>query len=104
MTQNYVSVVFDRKKKANTNKSGKGKIEFYIRLNRECRKYLTIGECSPAERKAGLFATEAIEKQATYELKMVEFVFCVIACDEVSQATNLSTLFCQHHCHIKTML
>ncbi len=74
MTQNYVSVVFDRKKKANTNKSGKGKIELYIRLNRECRKYLTIGECSPAEWKAGLFATEAIEKQATYELKMVEFV------------------------------
>ena len=30
MTQNYVSVVFDRKKKANTNKSGKGKIELYI--------------------------------------------------------------------------
>lgn len=74
MTQNYVSVVFDRKKKANTNKSGKGKIELYIRLNRECRKYLTIGECTPAEWKAGLFATEAIEKQATYELKMVEFV------------------------------
>ena len=74
MTQNYVSVVFDRKKKANTNKSGKGKIELYIRLNRECRKYLTIGECTPAEWKTGLFATEAIEKQATYELKMVEFV------------------------------
>ena len=66
--------MFDRKKKANTNKSGKGKIELYIRLNRECRKYLTIGECTPAEWKAGLFATEAIEKQATYELKMVEFV------------------------------
>ena len=33
MTQNYVSVVFDRKKKANTNKRGKGKIELYIRLN-----------------------------------------------------------------------
>ena len=74
MTQNYVSVVLDRKKKANTNKSGKGKIELYIRLNRECRKYLTIGECTPAEWKTGLFATEAIEKQATYELKMVEFV------------------------------
>ena len=37
-------------------------------------KYLTIGECTSAEWKAGLFATEAIEKQATYELKMVEFV------------------------------
>ena len=70
MTQNYVAVVLDRKKKANTNKSGKGNIELYIRLNRECRKYLTIGECTPAEWKAGLFATEAIEKQ----LKMVEFV------------------------------
>ena len=74
MAESYVLVVFDRKKKANTNKSGKGKIELYIRLNRECRKYLTIGECTPAEWKTGLFATEAIEKQATYELKMVEFV------------------------------
>lgn len=74
MTQSYVSVVFDRKKKANTNKSGKGKIELYIRLNRDCRKYLTIGECTPVEWKAGLFATESIEKQATFELKMVQFV------------------------------
>jgi len=74
MTQSYVSVVFDRKKKANTNKNGKGKIELYIRLNRECRKYLTIGECTPNEWKAGIFSTEAIEKQATYELKIVEFV------------------------------
>ena len=40
MTQSYVSVVFDRKKKANTNKSGKDKIELYIRLNRECRKHV----------------------------------------------------------------
>lgn len=62
MMQNYVSVVFDRKKKANTNKSGKGKIELYIRLNRECRKYLTIGGCTPNEWKAGIFSTEAIEK------------------------------------------
>lgn len=74
MTQSYVSVVFDRKKKANTNKSGKGKIELYIRLNRDCRKYLTIGECTPTEWKAGLFATESIEKQAMFELKMVQFV------------------------------
>lgn len=74
MTQSYVSVVFDRKKKANTNKSGKGKIELYIRLNRECRKYLTIGECTPKEWKAGLFASEANEKRSTYELKIVGFV------------------------------
>ena len=74
MTQSYVSVVFDRKKKANTNKSGKGKIELYIRLNRECRKYLTIGECTPKEWKSGLFASEANEKRSTYELKIVGFV------------------------------
>ena len=41
--------MFDRKKKANTNKSGKGKIELYIRLNRECRKYFVIGECTPMQ-------------------------------------------------------
>ena len=65
MTQNYVSVVFDRKKKANTNKSGKGKIELYIRLNRECRKYLTIGECTL------IFATGASAKYLglAYETK-----------------------------------
>ena len=46
MAQNYVSVIFDRKK--TLTKNGKGKIELYIRLNRNCRKYLTIGECSIA--------------------------------------------------------
>lgn len=74
MTQSYVSVLFDRKKKADKVKTGKGKIELYIRLNRECRKYLTIGECTPKEWKMGLFSNEAIEQQANYELKLVKFV------------------------------
>ncbi len=60
--KSYDAELCDRKKKANTNKSGKGKIELYIRLNRECRKYLTIGGCTPNEWKAGIFSTEAIEK------------------------------------------
>lgn len=72
MAQNYVSVVFDRKK--NTKKNGKGKIELYIRLNRNCRKYLTIGECSIKEWKAGVHRNETHLAQATYELKIVSFV------------------------------
>ena len=72
MTQNYVSVVFDRKK--NAKKNGKGKIELYIRLNRECRKYLTIGECTLKEWKAGKFENEAHQSQANYELKLVSFI------------------------------
>ena len=37
MAQDFVSVVFDRKK--NAEKRGFGKIEFQIRLTRTCRKY-----------------------------------------------------------------
>ena len=54
MTQNHVSVVFDRKKKAE--KNGIGKIELQVRLTRTCRKYITIDECTPLQwnnRKAG---------------------------------------------------
>ena len=72
MTQNYVSVIFDRKK--HSKKNGKGKIELYIRLNRNCRKYLTIGECSIKEWKAGMHRNETHLAQASYELKIVSFV------------------------------
>lgn len=72
MTQNYVSVVFDRKK--NAKKSGKGKIELYIRLNRNCRKYLTIGNCTPKEWKSGKFQSDVNQTRVDYELKLVKFV------------------------------
>lgn len=65
MTQNYVSVVFDRKK--NAEKKGLGKIELQIRLTRTCRKYITIDECTPTQWKKRKNDKDILAEQQRYE-------------------------------------
>ena len=65
MTQKYVSVVFDRKKKAL--KTGMGKIELQIRLTRTCRKYITVDECTPLQWRKRKLNPDIITEQMRLE-------------------------------------
>ena len=61
MTKNYVTVVFDRKKTAA--KNGTGKIELQVRLTRTCRKYIVVDECSPIQWRTRRINKDVFEEQ-----------------------------------------
>lgn len=65
MTQSYVSVVYDRKKRVE--KKGLGKVELQIRLTRTCRKYIVIDECTPKEWKTLQKSKEILSQKLRYE-------------------------------------
>lgn len=74
MAEKHVSVVFDRKKKAE--KNGVGKIELQIRLTRTCRKYITIDECTPLQWRTRKSSSEVITEQKRIE-KIVTTMECL---------------------------
>ena len=84
MAQDFVSVVFDRKK--NAEKRGFGKIEFQIRLTRTCRKYIIYDECTPLEWEK-LKRNSIIEKKRLYYEKIVSMMD---ATDEPMTIENLN--------------
>ena len=45
MEKNYVTVVYDRRKRVNV--TGMGKVELHIYFNRRERKYICVNECNP---------------------------------------------------------
>lgn len=45
MKTEFVSVVYDRKKRVNA--TGEGKVELYIHFSRREKKYVTIKTCNP---------------------------------------------------------
>ena len=74
MTKNYVTVVFDRKKTAA--KNGTGKIELQVRLTRTCRKYIVVDECSPIQWRTRRINKDVFEEQLRIE-KIVESMECL---------------------------
>ena len=74
MTKNYVTVVFDRKKTAA--KNGTGKIELQVRLTRTCRKYIVVDECSPIRWRTRRINKDVFEEQLRIE-KIVESMECL---------------------------
>lgn len=73
MAENHVTVVFDRKKKAE--KNGTGKIELQIRLTRTCRKYITVDECTPLQ-----WRTRKINKDIIAEQNRIEKIVRAMVC------------------------
>lgn len=73
MAENHVTVVFDRKKKAE--QTGLGKIELQIRLTRTCRKYITVDECTPLQ-----WRTRKIHKDILAEQKRIEKIVAAMIC------------------------
>ena len=45
MEKNYVTVVYDRRKRGDV--TGMGKVELHIYFNRRERKYICVNECNP---------------------------------------------------------
>ena len=74
MTKNYVTVVFDRKKTAA--KNGTGKIELQVRLTRTCLKYIVVDECSPIQWRTRRINKDVFEEQLRIE-KIVESMECL---------------------------
>lgn len=74
MAENHVTIVFDRKKKAE--ETGTGKIELQIRLTRTCRKYITVDECTPKEWRTRKFSENVIAEQNRIE-KIVSAMECL---------------------------
>ena len=74
MAENHVTVVFDRKKKAD--KNGVGKIELQIRLTRNCRKYITVDECTPLQWRKNKLRKDVIDEQNRLE-KIVSAMKCL---------------------------
>ena len=73
MAENHVTVVFDRKKKAD--KNGVGKIELQIRLTRNCRKYITVDECTPLQWRKNKLRKDIIDEQIR-----LEKIVCAMEC------------------------
>ena len=74
MAENHVTVVFDRKKKSD--KNGVGKIELQIRLTRNCRKYITVDECTPLQWRKNKLRKDVIDEQNRLE-KIVSAMKCL---------------------------
>lgn len=74
MAENHVTIVFDRKKKAE--ETGTGKIELQIRLTQTCRKYITVDECTPKEWRTRKFSENVIAEQNRIE-KIVSAMECL---------------------------
>lgn len=64
MQKNYVTVVFDRKKQIGA--KGVGKVEIYIYLSRDQKKYITLKSCSEREWKTFQHSVTLANELAAY--------------------------------------
>ena len=74
MKKEFVTVVYDRKKRLE--KTGKGKVELHIHLNCNERKYITIKECTPLEWKRYQQSNELRMEIAVYQTIAENMVKC----------------------------
>lgn len=83
MKKTFISVVYDRKKKAC--KTGIGKVELSVYLSREERKYITIKSCNPIEWQQFSKSKELASEISLYE----NIILNMVRCEEALTIANL---------------
>ena len=72
MEKNYVTVVYDRRKRVDV--TGMGKVELHIYFNRRERKYICVNECNPIAWRKYQKSEELANEISLYE-KIIQRIY-----------------------------